>query len=62
MAEVLTQKEEINVFLWRTERFKEMGFPEEEAELLAVSDADVAVAKRMLTQGCPLELALQILL
>jgi len=49
-------------FLWRIDRFKELGFSEAEAPQLAESDADLGQARHLLATGCSLTLALQILL
>lgn len=47
---------------WRQKVFVAAGFGPENAELLAVSSADVHKTIRMIQKGCSLELALEILL
>jgi hypothetical protein len=49
-------------FLWRIDRFKELGFSEAEASDLAESDADLGQARHLLATGCSSPLALEILL
>jgi len=56
---VLTEVDE--VFRWRAEQFRELGFPEPEAHDLAASAADLGQARYLLGSGCPPPLALTIL-
>lgn len=54
--------EDERVFSWRSEQFHRLGFSAEMSCLLAGSDADLGRARLLASAGCPLELALQILL
>lgn len=49
------------VYLWRHDQFKELGFSRMEAAELAVSGADLGQARHLQAIGCSPELALQIL-
>jgi hypothetical protein len=49
------------VYLWRRDQFRELGFSSHEAAELALSDAELGQARYLLASGCALELALQIL-
>jgi hypothetical protein len=49
------------VYLWRQNQFRELGFGPQEAVELAVSDADLAQARYVIGAGCAPELALRIL-
>lgn len=49
------------VYLWRHDQFKELGFSRMEAAELAVSGADLGQARHLRESGCSPELALQIL-
>jgi hypothetical protein len=49
------------VYLWRQDQFRELGFGAYEAAELALSDAELGQARYLLASGCALELALQIL-
>ena len=53
--------EELDVFRWRVEQFRQLGFDEAEASDLAASDADLGQARHLVRIGCPPRLALQIL-
>jgi hypothetical protein len=53
--------EEDDVFRWRAEQFRQLGFNELEARGLAASPADLGQARYLLGSGCPLTLALTIL-
>jgi hypothetical protein len=53
--------EEVDVFRWRVEQFRLLGFDEAEADELAGSDADLGQARYLLGRGCPAHLALAIL-
>lgn len=46
---------------WRVSQFERMGFDGVQAEFLADSKADLHEAARMLTEGCPIEIAYSIL-
>jgi hypothetical protein len=54
--------EEVDVFRWRAEQFRQLGFDEVEASDLAASSADLGQARYLLGSGCPASLALAILL
>jgi hypothetical protein len=47
---------------WRLEQFSFLGFEFVEARLLADSGADLHCARKLVAAGCPLTLALRILL
>ena len=49
------------VLLWRTEQCGQLGFDSAEALLLAESSADLGQARILRREGCPLDLAFQIL-
>jgi alpha-tubulin suppressor-like RCC1 family protein len=49
------------VYLWRQDQFRELGFNRLEAAELAVSEADLAQARYLVSSGCSPELALRIL-
>jgi hypothetical protein len=53
--------EERAILLWRAEQFRRLGFAESDAWLLAESEADLGVARRLHRSGCGLETALRIL-
>ena len=53
--------EEELVSLWRFDQFLTLGFGIEHACLLAESDADLNRARSLVAVGCPLTVALQIL-
>ena len=50
------------IFQWRLEQFRDLGVSDAEAAELASSDADLGQARYVLGNGCPTQLALQILL
>lgn len=54
--------EEELVSQWRFDQFHQLGFDEEEACLLAESDADLNRARSLVAVRCPLSVALQILI
>jgi hypothetical protein len=54
--------EERTILLWRVEQFRRLGFAETAAWLLAESEADLGIARRLHRGGCQLETALRILL
>ena len=68
MAHVLTvetaelREEERDIVLWRVDQFQRLGYLEEEAWRLALSEADLGQARRLGRSGCPLPTALRILL
>jgi len=53
--------EEVDVFRWRVDQFRELGFSDADACELAASEADLGQARYLLGVGCPPRLALQIL-
>ena len=53
--------EDGKVAQWRFDQFRSLGFGEEEAWLLAASDADLHRARSLVAAGCPLYVALRIL-
>jgi hypothetical protein len=62
-AEVQDRRELDRVESWRREELERAGYPREAAERLAARhDVDLHVAVDLLRQGCPLEVALNILL
>jgi hypothetical protein len=54
--------EEDIVTEWRVEQFSLLGFDLGDAVRLADSDADLNRARKLVADGCPLSVALQILL
>jgi hypothetical protein len=56
------ESEDQAVRLWRREQFDQLGFDPVDARLLADSPADLGEARRLRRTGCPLDLALRILL
>jgi hypothetical protein len=58
----LVVAEEELVSQWRFDQFHGLGFGEEEACLLAESDADLNRARSLVAVRCPLSVALQILI
>jgi len=51
-----------DVFRWRAEQFRQLGFDETEASELASSPADLGQARYLVGSGCLPPLALEILL
>lgn len=47
---------------WRVEQFRAMGFDNAASALLGASRTDLHQARSLVARGCPLPLALQILL
>ncbi len=56
------RSEDVDIFRWRAEQFRQLGFGDAEAADLAASDADLGQARYLLGSGCPPHLALAILL
>ena len=54
--------EETRVMRWRFEQFCVLGFEAGDAFFLAVSRVDLQAARALVQSGCPLDLALRILL
>ena len=62
-AEVKDRQELELVQAWRREELERAGYPREAAErLAAAADVDLHTAVDLLRRGCPLEVALDILL
>jgi hypothetical protein len=59
-AEVLSG-EELAVNLWRVEQLIRLGLDMDTADVIANSDADLNVVRRMIEQGCPAATLLRIL-
>jgi hypothetical protein len=47
---------------WRFEQFIELGFTESESATLAETHIDLSLVRRMIGNGCPVEIASRILL
>jgi hypothetical protein len=58
----LFEEEREEVWRWRLEQFVLLGFADEQAMLLARSDADLSQARYLRSGGCPCTLAVSILL
>lgn len=54
--------EDRRVVEWRFAQFRVLGFGEEDAWLLVDSGADLNLARALVGAGCPLHLALRIVL
>jgi len=54
--------EDRRVVEWRFAQFRSLGFGEEDAWLLVDSGADLQLARSLVGAGCPLHLALRIVL
>jgi hypothetical protein len=54
--------EELEVFHWRLEQFRILGFSEPDVLALSHSDADLGEARRLQRMRCPQHLAVRILL
>ena len=59
-AEVWVQEDE-RVSRWRFDQFRSLGFGEEDACLLSESEVDLNRARSLIAAGCPLNLAVKIL-
>ncbi len=55
-------EEDERVSRWRHSQFRTLGFGEEDARLLSESDVDLNQARFLISAGCPLNLALKILI
>ena len=53
--------EEGKVARWRFDQFRALGFENDQAFLLALSDVDLQSARTLIAEGCSLRLALRIL-
>ena len=61
---LLTEEVEVEderIARWRFDQFRSLGFGDVEADLLAASKADLNCARSLVAAGCPLYLALRIL-
>jgi hypothetical protein len=54
--------EDSRVVSWRFDQFRLLGFGEEDSWLLVESDADLHLTRSLVGAGCPLHLALRIVL
>jgi hypothetical protein len=54
--------EDGRVARWRFDQLRSLGFGDEQAWLLAASDADLHHTRSLVGAGCPLHLALRILI
>ena len=52
--------EDERVSLWRFDQFRVLGFGDEDAWMLVDSGADLQLARSLVNAGCPLHLALRI--
>ena len=52
--------EDQRVVGWRFEQFRSLGFDDDQSWMLADSDADVQLTRSLVGAGCPLHLALRI--
>jgi hypothetical protein len=59
VAELL--EEERDIVLWRVDQFRRLGFGDDEAWALALSDADLGHARALGRGGCPVDVAFRIL-
>ena len=55
-------EEDERVSRWRHDQFRSLGFGEEDACLLSESEVDLHRARSLISAGCPVNLALNILL
>ena len=58
-AAALSQEEQ-HVLEWRYSQVRLLGFGREEARVLAEGPAELALLRRLVADGCPLELAFRI--
>jgi hypothetical protein len=56
------EPEESRVARWRFDQFRALGYHRDDAFLLAVSRVDLHAARTLVANGCPRDLALEILL
>jgi hypothetical protein len=55
-------EERLQVRRWRFEQFIELGFTESDSATLAAAHIDLSLVRRMIGNGCPVEIASRILL
>ena len=53
--------EERDIVLWRLDQFGRLGHDDDSALALALSDADLGLARQLAAAGCALDVALRIL-
>jgi hypothetical protein len=61
-GEEQSSEEERRVLAWRYQQIRALGFERLQARLLAHSDAELALVRRLIKNGCPTALALKITL
>ena len=54
-------EDERDIVLWRVDQFRRLGFGDDEAWALALSDADLGQARSLGRSGCPVDVAFRIL-
>ena len=59
---VEAEAEESRVARWRFDQFCALGFDNNDAFLLAISRVDLHAARKLVANGCPRDVALEILL
>jgi hypothetical protein len=62
VEERVDAEERMIVRRWRFEQFVELGFTESESATLAETHIDLSLVRRMIGNGCPVEIASRILL
>ena len=62
VEERVDAEERMIVRRWRFEQFIELGFTESESATLAETHIDLSLVRRMIRNGCPVEIASRILL
>jgi len=58
----IESEEDERVSRWRHSQFRRLGYGEEDARLLSESAVDLNQARSLISAGCPLSLALKILI
>ena len=58
----LRDDEDERVLNWRSDQLRGLGFDDAQAFVLARSDLDLSLIRKMIGQGCPLDLAVEIAL
>ena len=56
-----TEQLETDLHYWSVERFHELGYPWHQCEVLKLAHVDWHELERLLSNGCPREVALEIL-
>ncbi len=56
------EPEEARVARWRFDQFRALGYDNDDAFLLTISCVDLHAARALVGEGCPPDLALEILL